>query len=145
MRPTQRSLELLRRHGWRVCVVEQRLPIPGKSFSTTRDAFGFADVLAIREGTPGSFAVQVTDRSSVSAHIHKVMDDTMEDRSGARVPNKTRDNLIVWLRAGNRFEIHGWDKGGARGETKAWRYRRVVFHYHGETTLAWHDEEAEQP
>lgn len=144
MTPTARTLEHLRRKGWRACVVEQRLHIPG-GFSVTRDAFGFIDVLAIREGTPGAFAVQVTDRSSVNAHIHKVTDDTMEDRNGERVPNKTRDNLIVWLRTGNRMEIFGWDKGGARGETKAWRYRRVVFQYHGETTLAWHDEEAGQP
>lgn len=140
MLPTQRSLELLRRSGWRVCVVEQKVHIPGKGpfVKVTRDAFGFGDLLAIREGIPGAFMVQVTVRSHTNDHITKVMDDTMETRKGERVPNKIRDNLIVWLRAGNRFEIYGWFK-----KKEVWTYRRTIFDYHGNHTLAWRDEEPE--
>lgn len=133
MLPTQRTLEFLRTRGWRACVVEQRLAIPGSKFvKVTRDAFGFGDILAIRQDTPGAFMLQVTTRPHVNSHIDKVMDDTMENRKGDRVPNKIRDNLIVWLSAGNRFEIWGWDKGGARDEAKGWRFRRMRFYYeHG--------------
>ena len=130
-----RSIHELRALGFRAYKTEQRLPIPGKF--VTRDTFGFGDILACHHAG-GILLLQVTDRSSVNKHILKASAELLEDEDGERAPNPIRVNVVEWLEAGGRFEIHGWDNGGAKGEAKRWRYRRIVFEIdHGD--LIWTD------
>lgn len=123
MTPSARTLEHLRKRGYFADKVEQRLTIPPKrlpdgklqEFFVTRDVFGFGDLLALKPPPDGGILmVQVTSRDNVNNHITKLTDPEIFHR------------LAAWL-AFARFEIHGWDKGGAAGKTKHWRYRRVVF------------------
>jgi hypothetical protein len=136
MTPSARSIHELRALGFRADKTEQRLPIPGKF--VTRDTFGFGDILACHHAG-GILLLQVTDRSSVNKHILKASAELLEDEDGERAPNPIRVNVIEWIEAGGRFEIWGWSQSGPRGETKRWRYRRVVFaRDHGD--LIWTDE-----
>lgn len=88
--PTTRSLELLRKDGYHVEVVEK-----WNSFTKTRkDLWGFIDLLAIKQNEV--LAVQVTSASNMSARRKKIAD---HENVG-----KVRD-------AGIRIELHGWAKG----------------------------------
>lgn len=88
--PTQRSLKHLREAGWHPEIVEHF-----NNFTKRRkDLFGFADLLAIKEGEI-PLLVQVTSGSATSARIKKIL-------------NEPRAELA--LRAGFRIEVHGWRK-----------------------------------
>ena len=89
MTPTQRSMELLRKEGYHVEVVEK-----WNSFTKTRkDLWGFVDLLAIRRDEV--LGVQVTSGSNISARRRKIAD---HEHVG-----KVRE-------AGIRIELHGWLK-----------------------------------
>lgn len=101
--PTQRSLELLRKQGYTVGVVEHWNP-----FARIRqDLFGFIDLVAVRPGVRGVLAVQTTSGGNVSARLAKI-------RSEARAG--------IWLAAGNAIVVHGWRKNSKR----RWECREVV-------------------
>lgn len=88
--PTQRSMELLRKDGYHVEVVEK-----WNSFTKTRkDLWGFIDLLAIRRDEV--LAVQVTSGSNMSARRRKIAEHDLV--------GKVRE-------AGIRIELHGWLKG----------------------------------
>lgn len=104
MSPTQRSLKWLRDRGYHAAVVEK-----WNAYARIRqDLFGICDIVAIKEDQPGIMGVQTTSGSNVSARITKCMESP---------------SLAIWLKAGNRFVIHGWAKRGARGERKLWDIR----------------------
>jgi hypothetical protein len=103
MTPTARTLEELRRQGYTAAVVEHWNPWA----KIRQDLYGFIDVLAIKEDETGVFAVQTTD------HAANRMDKA-----------QASPNLRVWLASGNRFEVWGWNKRGARGERKTWHLDR---------------------
>jgi hypothetical protein len=137
MTPTARTIGHLRLLGWFAEKVEQRLPIPGQF--VTRDYGGFGDVLGAHPHG-GILMVQVTVRSAVPVHVSKVTAETMIRKikgEVVEVPNEIRDSLVIWLSAGGRFEIHGWDKPAA---TNRWRFRRIVFDY-ADRLLSWRDSE----
>lgn len=103
--PTSRSTAWLRKRGFSVCKVEQRLPIPGKF--VTRDAFNVGDLLAMKEGF-GIALVQVTSDDTggnLTARIRKIIG----------IP-ETR----AWLAAGGRILAQAW---GRRGPRKEYRIR----------------------
>jgi hypothetical protein len=103
--PSARSMDYLRKRGFVVCRVEQRLWIPGAKFPRTRDAFGFGDLLVAKPGW-GVALVQVTSTANLSAREVKAKDISA---------------LYTWLHSGGRFLLQGWRKGGARGERKTWK------------------------
>ncbi len=104
--PTVRTLKHLRDNGYVAEVVEK-----WNAFARIRqDLFGIIDVVAVKPGTVGVLGVQTTSYSNVSARIKKSM------------ANKV---LPVWVRAGNRFVVHGWKKG-VRGDSAL---RSVEFTY----------------
>ena len=104
--PNSRSKKFLEAREYEVDVVERRLG----SF-VTKDLFGFIDLVAMRSGTPGLLGIQVTT----------------VDHSADRVAKaKNLDNLKLWLRVGNRFEVHGWAQYVVKGKKrKVWKCRRV--------------------
>ena len=92
--PAQRTLQALRREGYLAAVAEKWNP-----HSRTRaDLFGFADVLAVRQGAP-VLAVQATSSSNHSARVRKA---------------QAFPALRVWLAAGCAFEVWSWRKSGRR-------------------------------
>jgi hypothetical protein len=143
--PTALSVHWLRDHGWIADKVEQRLPIPGAKFPTTKDAFGFGDILAAHPSA-GVLLVQATSRPNVNARITKVTADQIlgKSRSSLRAPslrpNPVRLNLLAWLLAGGRFEVWGWSRRIPRGEAKMRTVcRRIVFGYNSDG-LGWKEE-----
>lgn len=90
MTPTQRTLDLCRKQGWTVQVVERWC-----SFSRRRiDLFGLIDVLAITGDY--TIGIQTTSGSNVSARIKKA---------------KQSPEMVEWLSSPSRkFVIHGWRK-----------------------------------
>lgn len=117
--PTARSLLHCRKQGWRAGVVEKWRPqkageLGGRTtfFLTNRlDLFGFIDIIAL-DTIPGTLGIQATSTDNMAARIHKATEDTA-------------DALKDWLLAGNRFEVWGWAKRGARGKRKLWTLRVV--------------------
>ena len=98
--PTQRTLALLRKRGYRAAVVEKWNP----HAKIRQDLFGVVDVLAIREGE--TLAVQATSGSNVASRIRKIEDS---------------DALSDIREAGWAFHVHGWLKN-AKGR---WECREV--------------------
>jgi hypothetical protein len=104
MTPTARSLTYLRRLGYLPAVVESWVP----HANLRRDLFGFADVLAVHPRDKLFLLVQVTTAGHLAGRLAKA---------------KRRPELAAWLRAGGRFEVHGWEHRAGR-----WQVRRVEVH-----------------
>src|ERR1700734_2393701 len=94
--PTTRTLKFLKDSGFTAAVVEKWLP----KVNRRRDLFGVGDVLAVSRRERLTLLVQCTSMTNVSARVRKA---------------QASAELLVWLRAGNAFEVWGWD---ARGELK---------------------------
>jgi hypothetical protein len=77
MSPTQRSLAHLRAlAGDMVGVVEKRIPYQ----RITQDLFGFADIVAVLPGVPGTTYVQTTDGSNVAHRLAKMRAEPVASR-----------------------------------------------------------------
>lgn len=95
-RPTQRTLEHLRKEGCLVDVVERFIKVPKHpGGGIRRDLFGIIDILAIRDGK--MVGIQTTSGSNHSAHIKKVLDDP-----------ELQGNVAQWLGIGAIYEIWSW-------------------------------------
>lgn len=108
MTPTARSMAYLRKQGWIVARMEQRLHIPNSPFPITRDAFGFGDLLAAHP-LNGIALIQVTSTANLNAREIKI--HTTEIYQLA----------CVWIRAGGKVLLQGWAKRGPRGKRKTWQ------------------------
>jgi len=95
MTPTSRTLAYLRRLGFLADVVERWLP----RVDRRRDLFGFADVLAVHPRDGIFLLVQATALGHVAHRLAK---------------SKSRPELLGWLKAGGRFEVHGWHERGVK-------------------------------
>lgn len=105
MSPTSRSLDELRRLGYTAAVVERWNPWA----KIRQDLYGFIDILAVKDGETGVLAIQTTSMDHAADRMAKV---------------QASPNLKVWLACGNRCEVWGWAKRGARGERKLWQLDR---------------------
>jgi hypothetical protein len=105
--PTQRSLAYLRKLGWTVEKVEQRLPIPDRF--VTRDLFNFIDLIAI-DGKR-IMGVQTTTMANASKHREKIV---------------ALPAYQLWKASGGVVLLHLWRKIGARGERKLWKVEEEV-------------------
>jgi hypothetical protein len=92
---------VLRREGFLAGVVESWIP----HTNLRRDLFGFADVLAAHPQDCVFLLVQVTTADHVAHRLAKA---------------RARPELAIWLKAGGRFEVHGWRQRKGR-----WFLRRV--------------------
>ena len=91
---TLASTKALEADGWTVATVEQRIP---HTF-ITRDAYGFADLLACSP-SKGVMLVQVTGGTSTSNFHARVAKIKAEGRAG------------IWLASGGRIQVHSWERG----------------------------------
>jgi hypothetical protein len=101
MTPTARTLTYLRHAGFLAAVVERWVP----HANLRRDLWHFADVLAVHPRDGIFLLVQVTSAGHLAHRLAKA---------------KHRPELAAWLRAGGRFEVHGWREHAGR-----WEVRRV--------------------
>ena len=108
MSPTQRTIAYLKKMGYSVAIVEK-----WNMFAKIRqDLFGFIDIVAIKEGENGVFGIQATSDANASTRVHKCEANPL---------------LKVWLDAGNKFQVWGWGKKGAKGKRKLWELRIIPF------------------
>lgn len=84
------STKKLEAEGWTVTTVEQRIP---HTF-ITRDAFNFADLLAISPSR-GIMLVQATGGGNLTKRVTKV---------------KAEPRHAIWLASGGRIQVHDWRK-----------------------------------
>ena len=98
---TLASTKHLTAEGWTCCTVEQRIP---HTF-ITRDAYGFADILACRPGG-GIMLVQVTGGTSTSNFHARVAKIKAEARAG------------IWLASGGRIQVHSHETVAGQKERK---------------------------
>ena len=112
--PTKKGLEKLRKEGYLAQVVEKF-----NMFAHVRqDLFGFIDLVAIKEDSNGVLGVQATSMTNVSSHIQKCL------KSPA---------LPIWLKAGNRFEVWGWEVKEVVGKRNQYRLRVDTFSMDGKS------------
>jgi hypothetical protein len=119
--PSARSTAYLRRQGFIVTKVEQKIHMPKSPFPVTRDAFGFGDLLIAKPGF-GAALVQVTDASSITHRINKINGIAHDPDSEKQIKEAIFANIHArkWLESGNRIFVHGWSKKGPRGARKVW-------------------------
>ena len=103
MKPTARSLKLLRDSGYIAAVVEKTVPY---NPNIKQDLFGFCDIVAVKPLQPVLF-IQTTSLSNLSARIKKA---------------KGRAELAICLLAGISFEVHGW----YQMDNGRWSVKRVA-------------------
>lgn len=95
MTPTECTIKRLRKEGYTTAIVEKWIP----KTKRRKDLYGCIDITAIRSNQSGVFGIQATSRGHVSDRVKKAL----------AIPA-----LKIWLQAGNRFEVWGWKKKGAR-------------------------------
>jgi hypothetical protein len=89
----------LRTLGWTVDVCERFIA----QAAIRKDLFGAFDLVAVRRGTPGVLAVQVSTADHLAARLAKL---------------RQLPAVGLWLACGNRVELHGWAKRGRRWRVK---------------------------
>jgi len=104
--PTSRSLEQLKKDGYFAQVVERWNPYA----KIRQDLFGVIDIVAIKATEMGVLAIQATSGSNTYARVVKCLESPF---------------LAAWLGSGNRLEVWGWAKRGARGERKLWTLKKT--------------------
>lgn len=100
MSPTQRTLAELRKQGFTACVVEKWNP----HAKIRQDLFSFIDIVAMKPFEP-LLAVQATSTGNIASRLTKIADTALSQD---------------WISTGNRLEVWGWAKRGARGKRKVW-------------------------
>lgn len=103
--PTRRTLELLRKDGWKLVEVVEHW---NSWASVRKDLFGFIDVIAISNDQ--TLGVQVTSAANVSARIKKMLHDP-----------EIRPRVVTWCQGNRTLEVHGWGKRKNR-----WECRKVI-------------------
>lgn len=103
--PTARSLALLRSEARVVSVCERWIA----QARCRVDLWGFCDICGYRADEPGVTAYQVTTAAHLADRETKV---------------RALPQVVEFLRAGNRIELHGWAKRGPRGKRKLWMVER---------------------
>jgi hypothetical protein len=95
--PTQNSLDMLRKGGYKVAIVEH-----WNSFTRTRqDMFGFVDLVALGDGY--TIYVQSTSYTNISARVKKITE---------------HENLAAVRKGNNKIHVHGWRKVKNRWQCK---------------------------
>lgn len=104
MSPTVLSLKHYRDMGYVAWVVEKF-----NSFAKVRQDFlGCIDILCFKGSVPGVIGIQTTTDANFNKRIYKAMQN---------------EYLEEWMKAGNKFIVHGWGKHGPRGKRKLWELK----------------------
>lgn len=105
--PTQRTLAALRDRGILCDIVERyirwavRPPVAGQPQGPPgirKDFLGFGDILGVEPGHQGAIAIQSCGGSGYAAHLTHMLD------------SECTENVLAWLKAGNRLELWAWRK-----------------------------------
>lgn len=105
--PTTRTTKVLRRSKLVYEIVEHY----NAHSRTTKDLFGFADILTIGRGI-GFVAIQCT---------------TMANRANRRTKILEHPNVYSWLLAGGHIELWGWRKMGTRWKVDVEHFKLKIF------------------
>ena len=97
----QMTLDYCRTQGWLIGWTEYKV-----RYNITKDLFGFIDFVAIRPGTKGVLALQVTTFENRLARIKKIC-------------TETREAAESWVLAGNQIEVWGWKRPNTTQSTWA--------------------------
>lgn len=125
MRPSERSLQLLRSEGWQVESVEKWVPNPKHPAGGFRkDVWGFGDILGCLPGI-GTALFQVTSRGALSAHWGKITTASFDGEE------TIAEKLKNWLECGNLCFLHSWDapksiKGHAEAKAQGRQKYRLL-------------------
>ena len=111
---TSRSLEYIRSQGWMCDKVEQFNPYAGK-FGKRKDMFGFADIVAMGEGT--IIAIQSCGQA-FSEHNKKITEDEL-----------VAPNALKWIQCRGRLILIGWRKVKLKKGGKAMRWSPRIKEY----------------
>ena len=111
---TSRTLEYLRRRGWEADIVERFNPHAGK-FGRRKDLFGFADIVALGEGS--IWAVQSCGQA-FSEHHRKITEDEL-----------VAPKALLWLQSGGKLLLIGWRKVKLKRGSKALRWAPRIREY----------------
>lgn len=111
MKPDARTKGWLVENGW----VPWRVEVFNAWSHKKSDLFYICDYVALHamHELRGVLGIQVTDASNRAAH----RTDLLHDETKA-------PKLLLWLSCGNPFELHSWQKEGARGSRKLWTLSR---------------------
>ena len=116
MTPTQRTLGLLKGHGYLPGIVERWAPNPKYPGGGKRiDLFGFIDIIALKEGE--TLAVQSCGQAH-SEHRDKIL-------------GERREMALRWLEpASNKLALISWRKVKVKrgGRAMVWRPRIEMFY-----------------
>jgi hypothetical protein len=88
---------------------EKKRTIPG----FRKDLFGFLDAVGMRPDRIGLLGLQVTTASNISARLKKAEELGTAWRPKGKVETYHANHLEWWLKACNRFQIHGWHKNSS--------------------------------
>jgi len=91
IRPTSRTLNYIRQHGWEADIVERWNPYAGR-FGRRIDLFGLIDIIAIGEGK--IIGIQSCG-SDFAKHKKRILQNPL---------------AFQWLQAGGRLLLIGWRK-----------------------------------
>jgi hypothetical protein len=108
MTPTSRTLKLLRDEGKIAEVTEKWNPWN----NSRKDLFGFLDLVCLDVANKTTWGIQCTSTGNMNARVKKICVEC-------------KDNALAWLQVGNRIEVIGWSKKGARGKRKLWTPTRM--------------------
>ena len=111
---TSRTLEYIRGNGWDADVVERFNPYAGK-FGQRKDMFGFADIVAMGEGS--LYAIQSCGQS-FSEHNRKITQDEY-----------VAPKALKWIESGGRLLLVGWRKVKIKRGGKAMRWEPRIKEY----------------
>lgn len=102
MTPTQRTLQALRKQGYKCAIVEKWNP----HAHIRQDLFGIIDILAL---APGEVVGVQSAGTSFSEHEHKLLEEK-------------REECLTWLEAGGKLQLWGWRKLKVKRGGKAYKY-----------------------
>lgn len=104
MSPTQRSLKLMRDHGYICAVVEKW----NHHVKIRQDLFGFGDVLCFNAGEV--IILQCCAGGDAAKRSAKIRANT---------------SAVYWRLGTRKIFVHAWRKVGPRGKRKLWECREI--------------------
>jgi hypothetical protein len=126
--PTQRTLARLKKLGYVSAITET-----WHSFTRTRrDLLNFIDVIGLTPKKGGVLAIQTTTIPHMQERLVKICTEL-----------HVRANTLAWLKSGNRIEIWGWAKRGARGQRKVYTLKCFRLVLEGKEIVYYEDSETE--
>jgi len=122
MNPTARSAKYLRELGYIVGFTEQIIRYPGGKGMVRKDLFGFADLIAFKDGE-GVLLIQSTTATNAAHRVEKA---------------RGNEGLYAWVRSGQRrAEVHGWVKRKNRWVVRVYHLRLAIVRWSGEEVLLY--------